>query len=124
MAAACATRDKRQSRAVRPALHPNDLDRKRIEKALARRARYRYVTPRVCFDERGYRVTSPCCSRNIDKDGGEIDIALIQFVPRGQAWRLFSRDHDCKEWVPYGDFPSLTALLEPLLTDRERRFWQ
>ena len=33
--------------AVRPFAHPNDLDRKRIERALKSRKRYRYVTPSV-----------------------------------------------------------------------------
>ena len=52
--------------------HPNDLDRKRIERALAKRARYRYVLPRVLPEARGYRIESPCCSRNIDAEGGVI----------------------------------------------------
>ena len=33
--------------AIRPFAHPNDLDRKRIERALKSRKRYRYVTPSV-----------------------------------------------------------------------------
>ena len=51
---------------VRPFAHPNDLDRKRIERALKVRKRYRYVTPNVTTTVGGYRIESPCCSRNID----------------------------------------------------------
>jgi len=124
MVAAFAGRGKKSTAQTRVPLHPNDVDRKRIEKALAARSRYRYVTPRVCATDSGYRIVSPCCSRNIDTNGGEIDIALIQFRARGPSWRLSSRDHKVQAWVAYGEFSTLAALLEPLLTDSERRFWQ
>ena len=38
--------------AVRPFAHPNDLDRKRIERSLKGRKRYRYVTPQVVTTDR------------------------------------------------------------------------
>ena len=59
--------------------HPNEVDRKRISKTLAERDRYKYVAPSVLPDVDGYLVRSPCCSRNVDPDGGEIDIARIEY---------------------------------------------
>ena len=76
--------------------HPNDFDRKRIERALKARKRYRYVTPRVAAVTDGYRIESPCCSRNIDPDGGVVDVALLLYrrgrremaaVPKGSQER-------------------------------------
>lgn len=46
--------------------HPNELDRKRIERALISRKHYRYVLPSVTPVKAGYLIESPCCSRNID----------------------------------------------------------
>jgi hypothetical protein len=124
MAAAFARRGKKPAAQTKIPLHPNDIDRKRIERALAGRARYRYVTPRVSATDSGYRIISPCCSRNIDKTGGEIDIALIEFMPERAKWRLSSRNHANQSWDTYGEFLSLPAVLAPLLEDAERRFWQ
>jgi hypothetical protein len=64
------------------AAHPNQLDHKRIERALSQRERYRYVTPQVIADdeEHGYRIESPCCSRNVEPAGGIIDIALLKYL--------------------------------------------
>jgi Protein of unknown function (DUF3024) len=104
--------------------HPNAIDCKRIEKSLATRVRYRYVTPRVLAVENGYKIVSPCCSRNIDKTGGEIDIALVEFDAANAVWRLYHRDHQAQSWVPYGEYPKLHALLAPLMEDSARRFWQ
>lgn len=42
-------------------LHPNDVDRKRIERAIKTRKRYRYVSPSVLAVSGGYRIESPCC---------------------------------------------------------------
>ena len=39
--------------------HPNEVDRKRIEKMLAERERYKYVAPKVLPDVEGYLVRSP-----------------------------------------------------------------
>ena len=76
--------------------HPNEFDRKRIERAIKARKRYRYVTPRVAATANGYRIESPCCSRNIDPEGGVVDVALLlydadrasmaAFPKRSQKW--------------------------------------
>ena len=58
--------------------HPNELDLRRIARAIQGRERYRYVKPHVIAAEAGYLVRSPCCSRNVDPAGGEIDIALLR----------------------------------------------
>ena len=104
--------------------HPNDVDRKRIERALADRARYRYVSPAVRATEGGYWIQSPCCSRNIDKSGGVIDIARLEYVGAPCAWRLYRKDHAQQEWCLYGEFRNLSALLQQLNQDPERIFLQ
>jgi hypothetical protein len=104
--------------------HPNDVDRKRIERALAARERYRYVTPVVRPAERGYRIESPCCSRNIDADGGTIDIARIVFVAGLRTWQLYRRNHAQGAWEYYAEYATLAALLGDLNQDRKRVFWQ
>ena len=105
-------------------LHPNDVDLKRIEKALSARTRYRYVSPEVCAEEGGYRIQSPCCSRNIDKDGGVIDIARLEYVDEPPLWRLYRKDHALHEWQLYGEFSALGAVLQLLNRDPDRIFWQ
>ncbi len=105
-------------------MHPNDVDRKRIEKALSSRARYRYVNPEVRAIEGGYRIQSPCCSRNIDKKGGVIDIARLEYVNEFHRWRLYRKDHALHEWQLYGEFSALGALLQLLNRDPDRIFWQ
>ncbi len=104
--------------------HPNDVDRKRIERALAGRERYRYVTPAVRPAARGYRIESPCCSRNIDENGGTIDIAWIEYVPETGRWRLYRRDHGQNGWEYHAGYATLAALLSELNQDRRRVFWQ
>jgi hypothetical protein len=104
--------------------HPNDVDRKRIERALQNRARYRYVTPVVRPTANGYRIESPCCSRNIDPDGGDIDIARLEYQRSARAWRLYRMQHTTREWQYYAEFATLDALLEQLNHDPERLFWQ
>lgn len=103
--------------------HPNDVDRKRIERALRHRARYRYVAPQVHGTEGGYRIESPCCSRRIDSDGGVIDIALLEFIVERSGWRLFRKDHRLEAWVVWSEFATLTQALELLKQDPERDFW-
>ena len=70
----------------------------------------------------GWKVSSPNCSRNIDPQGGEIDIAWL--VPsEGSGWLLYARDHaqDCWKLREQGMLP---ALLVRLASDPEREFWQ
>jgi hypothetical protein len=74
--------------------HPNDFDRKRIERALKARKRYRYVTPGVVAVSNGYRIEAPCCSRNIDPNGGIVDVALLLHDEEGAVWQLFPRGRD------------------------------
>lgn len=103
--------------------HPNDVDRKRIERSLARRERYRYVSPTVLPAPDGYLITSPCCSRNVDPDGGEIAIARLVFAPERRMWQLLRRDHAAGAWVAYFEYANLAALLAYLNEDPERLFW-
>ncbi|MDR3466614.1 MAG: hypothetical protein P4M07_11775 [Xanthobacteraceae bacterium] len=110
----------------RPALaaHPNELDRKRIERALRSRKRYRYVSPSVAPVTGGYRVESPCCSRNIDRDGGVIDVALLLHDPDSRHWRLFSKDHAGDDWRLHSTHERIAAALDALGEDPDRAFWQ
>lgn len=108
----------------RPAAHPNEFDKRRIERALGRRARYRYVAPKVIATARGYRVESPCCSRNIDTDGGIIDIALLEYDEGHRNWLLSCKDHERNEWQLAGIFPTLHEALAVLTEDVHRYFWQ
>ncbi len=108
---------------ARPA-HPNDFDRKRIERALKARKRYRYVTPSVAAVTGGYLVKSPCCSRNIDPDGGVIDVALLLFNEDNFNWQLFRKDHKSGTWEFHSAYERLIELLDKLNTDSERTFWQ
>jgi hypothetical protein len=102
---------------------PNEFDRKRVERALRNRARYKYVLPKVRAASDGLRVESPCCSRRIEPSGGMVDIALLQFLREG-GWMLYRKDHSAGEWKLYGKYDQLTDLLEPLTTDPNRLFWQ
>lgn len=104
--------------------HPNELDRRRIERALERRKRYRYVSPSVRVVEGGYLIESPCCSRNVDAEGGRIDVALLQYVPGPAAWRLYRKQHDQARWHLHATFNRLGELLEEVNTDPLRLFWQ
>jgi hypothetical protein len=100
------------------------LDARRIENALRRRARYKYVHPHVVGEGTGWKVVSPNCSRNIDADGGEIDIAWLLPDAEAGLWQLFSRDHAQACWTLQRRRQTLAALLEHLCTDPEREFWQ
>ena len=108
---------------MKPAPHPNELDRKRIERALAQRERYRYVTPQVVmdFEDRAYRIESPCCSRNVEPGGGIIDIALLKYV--SPHWLLYRKDHEYSTWVLHEVTDSLFEAMEILLPDAQRVFW-
>lgn len=109
---------------MRPPAHPNDLDLRRIERALSTRKRYRYVSPSVAPVTNGYRIESPCCSRNIDPDGGVVDVALLQYDARRALWRLFRKDHENGAWEFHSIHDRLIELLESLNIDPDRKFWQ
>ena len=110
--------------AMTGARQPNDVDRRRIERALEQRGRYRYVEPRVHDTDFGYRIESPCCSRNIDPNGGLIDIALIEYADPVRLWRLYRKDHTTRQWLLHGSYDRLPDLLQHLGADPERVFWQ
>lgn len=98
---------------------------RQVQRALAERSRYRYVKPRVLPAGEGVRVESPCCSRNIDRSGGVIDIALLQpGTSRGaRGWTLFARDHAAACWVAQAEDEALQPLLSLLCQDPKRVFW-
>jgi hypothetical protein len=106
------------------ASHPNELDCRRIERALKARRRYRYVKPRVAMVAGGYRIVSPCCSRNVDPDGGEIDVALLAWDAPRAVWRLLWRDHKAAAWALHSVHDRLAAATAALNADPERLFWQ
>lgn len=114
----------RQDHSVTSLAHPNELDRKRIERAIEARKRYRYVSPHVVPMEGGYLIESPCCSRNVDPEGGMVDVARILCDGTRGPWRLFRKDHIRNEWEFYGTYLRLNALLDHLNADPERKFWQ
>lgn len=108
-------------------VQPNELDLRRITRALERRRRYRYVSPRVHAVPGGYRIDSPCCSRNVDPSGGVIDIALIEHRPDAgpdAPWQLYARDHAAGAWYLHGGHRRLADALAALCDDPERRFWR
>lgn len=105
---------------TRPA-RVHDLTARRIERALARRQRYRYVQPVVRAHERGWVIASPCCSRNVDPAGGEIPIAWLE--PLGNGWALHARRHAESSWVLHRQAPVLTELLDIVCRDESRLFW-
>lgn len=109
---------------MRPPSHPNDMDFKRIERALKSRKRYRYVSPSVAKVTGGYRIEAPCCSRNIDPEGGIIDIALLLHDADRGAWQLFRKDHENATWAFDSTHDRLVDLLGRLNADTERKFWQ
>jgi len=104
--------------------HPNELDRKRIERALGSRQRYRYVSPKVSCVTGGYHIESPCCSRNIDADGGVIDVALLHHDVASATWQLFRKDHRTGAWELHGVHQRLGSVTDVLNADPERVFWQ
>jgi Protein of unknown function (DUF3024) len=109
---------------MRLSAHPNDLDQKRIERVLKARKRYRYVSPSVAAVIGGYRIESPCCSRNIDPEGGVIDVALLLYDPDRANWQLFRKDHEKGTWEFHSTHNRLIELLDQLNADPERKFWQ
>ncbi|MES2877340.1 MAG: hypothetical protein V4713_02875 [Pseudomonadota bacterium] len=99
-----------------------DLMQHRLERALRERVRYRYVQPLVVREANSFRIQSPCCSRNVDPNGGLIDIALL--VPHESGrWCLCARDHANSTWVSRFQDQPLDTLLDLLCVDNEREFW-
>lgn len=103
--------------------HPNELDWRRIQRSLQQRLRYRYVSPIVESEPGGYRIVSPCCSRNIDPGGGPIDIARLVYEPQRNTWRLCSKNHATEVWELQAE-GRLHELLALLNQDPQRVFWQ
>ncbi|MCK1272196.1 DUF3024 domain-containing protein [Bradyrhizobium sp. 49] len=100
--------------------HPNELDRKRIERALISRKHSPSVTP----VKAGYLIESPCCSRNIDNDGGQMEVALFHYDAVSGIWKLFFKNHARGSWKFYSIFRRLASAIDELNTDPERLFWQ
>lgn len=108
-----------------PAAQPNELDRKRISRALVSRKRYRYVSPTVRQVENGYVIESPCCSRRVDPEGGVVDVALLQYVAGDERpWHLYRKVHALGHWEPHGSYGKLQEALEQINSDPHRLFWQ
>lgn len=104
-----------------PLIGERELTRRRILRALEARRRYRYVKPMVITTEDGWLVTSPCCSRNVDPDGGVIDIARI--LAGDEGWSLLVRNEARDGWRVHSVAARLDALLRVLCEDEERQFW-
>lgn len=100
-----------------------NLEQARIQRALAARKRYKYVRPRVLREGAGWKVASPNCSRSIDPQGGEVDIAWLVPTPQGR-WQLFARDHARGCWQLRAEGLALDAALARLCEDPQREFWQ
>ena len=99
-----------------------DLVQARIERALAGRARYRYVRPRVERKGGGWAIVSPNCSRQIDPAGG--DIAIAWLVPAADGlWLLHARDHAHGCWRLEAAGVSLAEALQRLCADPQRIYW-
>ena len=97
----------------------------RMQRALNERVRYRYVRPQILREGENFRIQSPCCSRNVDPNGGLIDIALlVPDSPNGpNSWSLCSRDHTNQVWVVQLSNQPLDVLLDALCRDESRQFW-
>jgi hypothetical protein len=102
----------------------NEFDRKRIERAIAGRKRYRYVSPSVHQIGGGYIVRSPCCSRKVESHGGVVDIALLLYAKAPQPWRLSRKDHERQQWQLHTLYERLSDLLDYLNADPTRQLWQ
>lgn len=99
-----------------------DWVRARIERGLRRRMRYRWVKPRVEAEGSGWKVVSPNCSRRVDPQGGEIDIAWLLPAEQGQ-WLLHVREHVNGPWRLEDRAAGLDAALQRLCRDPLGRYW-
>lgn len=107
-----------------PSGQPNEVDLARITRAIRARARYRYVTPTVISMIDGYLIRSPCCSRNIAPDGGEIDVAWLHWSNDPPAWQLLRKDHRLDCWIEDSRHARLGEVIARLNADPEKLFWQ
>ena len=119
-----AVRKRRAGPAALVPCHPNEFDLRRIAHALKERARYRYVVPVVLPVEQGYLVRSACCSRNVDPQGGEVDVALLRWESDSGQWLLMRMVHSTGCWVDDSHYARLSELFLRLNADAERLFWQ
>jgi hypothetical protein len=103
---------------------PNELDLRRIVRQLEKRARYRYVMPLVDACENGYRIQSPCCSRNVDAGGGIIDIAWLEYDMALDVWMLYRKEHALGRWQFHVQAQRLSEVMDCLIRDPARVFWQ
>lgn len=109
--------------ALQALLHPDAV---RIVQALAGRARYRYVQPRVAPAGAGWMILSPCCSRHVDDADGEITIALLE--PQDPArpelgWRLHRHDPVHRRWMLCADGLPLDEAARRVAQDVLGEFW-
>jgi len=98
-----------------------DADLQRIVQALAGRSRYRYVQPLVQREGAGWKIVSPNCSRQIDPEGGLIDIAWL--CPSGGRWQVHARRHQPAQWERVAQGLSLDEALAQVCLDPVGRFW-
>jgi hypothetical protein len=99
-----------------------DLDAHRILRALDSRRRYQYVRPRVEREAGGWKIVSPNCSRNIDRAGGEVDIAWFEPTADGR-WQLHARDHALGRWQLQASALTLPQALALVNDDPARLYW-
>jgi len=102
---------------------PNEVDLRRIARALMQRARYLYVEPQVIPSGSGYLIQSPCCSRKVDAEGGIIDIARIEFDVPLAMWALYRKNHAQGRWGLHLLAPMLGEILDCLCLDTGQLFW-
>ncbi|MGY4327483.1 hypothetical protein ACVWWG_001900 [Bradyrhizobium sp. LB7.2] len=96
---------KRLLRKLGPIQHPNERDRKRIERGLISRKHYRYVSPSVTLLKVGYLIESCHRSRTIDYDGGQIDVAIFHYDVVSGVWKVFFKDHAREKLENLRNFP-------------------
>ena len=103
---------------------PNEFDLRRLKRMLEKRERYRYVTVSITPTDNGYLITSPCCSRSVSPDGALIDIALIEYEEASEMWKLSAKNHVEGQWDLQRSSETLKQLVEYLLLDPSKVFWQ